>query len=81
MFVQSERFVESHQGIRKPGGGVSINGQESNPTIRKLCLMNLAIQGIEGDIGSHNADSFHNDLHKTLKADYILANLPFYLAA
>jgi type I restriction enzyme M protein len=81
MFVQSERFVSSHQGLITPGGGVSIYGQESNPTTRKLCLMNLAIRGIEANVGEFNADSFHNDLHKTLKADYILANPPFNLSA
>jgi type I restriction enzyme M protein len=77
MFVQSSKFVESHQGNR---GGVTIYGQESNPTTRKLCLMNLAIRGIEADIGEFHEDSFHNDLHKTLKADYVLANPPFNLS-
>lgn len=74
MFVQSEKFVESHQGTI---GDIHIYGQESNPTTWRLCKMNLAIRGIDGDIGPHNADSFHNDLHKTLKADFILANPPF----
>jgi type I restriction enzyme M protein len=78
MFVQSTKFVDSRAGNRQ---NISIYGQESNPTTRKLCLMNLAIRGIEADIGEYNADTFHSDLHKTLKADYILANPPFNLSA
>ena len=77
MFVQSEKFVENHGGKR---GAISIYGQESNPTTWKLCKMNLAIRGIDGDIGQQNADSFHNDLHKDLRADYILANPPFNIS-
>lgn len=77
MFVQSEKFIESHGGST---ADLSVYGQESNPTTWRLCKMNLAIRGIEGDIGSKNADSFHNDLHKTLKADYILANPPFNIS-
>ncbi|WBL15229.1 class I SAM-dependent DNA methyltransferase [Sutcliffiella sp. NC1] len=74
MFVQSEKFVEEHQGKLVD---IAVYGQESNPTTWRLCKMNLAIRGIDGNIGSHNADTFHNDLHKGLKADYILANPPF----
>ncbi len=74
MFVQSEKFVEAHGGRK---GDIAIYGQESNPTTRRLCLMNLAIRGIDGNIGDRQADSFTNDLHKDLKADYILANPPF----
>lgn len=74
MFVQSEKFVEEHQGKL---GDISVYGQESNPTTWKLCKMNLAIRGIDGNLGAHNADTFHNDLHKGLKADYIMANPPF----
>jgi type I restriction enzyme M protein len=74
MFVQSEKFVEAHGGRRSD---LSIFGQESNPTTRRLCKMNLAIRGIEGNIGPKHDDSFHNDLHKDLKADFILANPPF----
>ncbi|MBD7945688.1 SAM-dependent DNA methyltransferase [Psychrobacillus sp. Sa2BUA9] len=74
MFVQSEKFVEGHQGRL---GDISVYGQESNPTTWKLCKMNLAIRGIDNNIGPHNADTFHNDLHKGLKADYIMANPPF----
>jgi type I restriction enzyme M protein len=74
MFVQSEKFVLAHGGRM---GDLSIYGQESNPTTWKLCKMNLAIRGIEGNLGSQNADSFHNDQHKDLKADFILANPHF----
>jgi type I restriction enzyme M protein len=76
MFVQSAKFVDSHSGRRD---NLSIYGQDSNPTTRKLALMNLAIHGIEADLGSRSDDTFHNDLHKTLKADFILANPPFNL--
>jgi len=74
MFVQSERFVEEHGGRR---GDIAIYGQESNPTTWRLAKMNLAIRGLEGDLGPHNADTFHADQHKDLKADFILANPPF----
>ncbi|PJE63229.1 N-6 DNA methylase, partial [Candidatus Roizmanbacteria bacterium CG10_big_fil_rev_8_21_14_0_10_39_6] len=74
MFVQSERFVEEHGGTV---GDISVYGQESNATTWRLCKMNLAIRGIEGNLGESDADSFHNDLHKDLKADFILANPPF----
>jgi type I restriction enzyme M protein len=74
MFVQSERFVKAHGGGI---GDISVFGQESNPTTWKLAKMNLAIRGIENNLGPENADSFHRDLHKDLKADYILANPPF----
>jgi len=74
MFVQSEKFVQAHGGRL---GDISIYGQESNATTWRLAKMNLAIRGIDANLGSHNADSFHNDLHIDLKADYILANPPF----
>ena len=74
LFVQSEKFIEAHGGRV---GDIAIFGQESNPTTWKLALMNLAIRGIEGDLGSHPADTFREDLHPDLKADYILANFPF----
>ncbi len=77
MFVQSEKFVEEHGGRL---GDIAIYGQESNPTTWKLARMNLAIRGIDADLGPHQADSFHNDLHKDLKADYILANPPFNMS-
>jgi predicted RNA methylase len=74
MFVLSERFVEAHGGRV---GDVSIFGQESNPTTWRLAKMNLAIRGIDGNLGVEPADSFHRDLHQDLKADYVLANPPF----
>ena len=74
MFIQSEKFVEAHGGKL---GDISIYGQESNPTTWKLAKMNLAIRGIDANLGPENADSFHRDQHKDLKADYILANPPF----
>ncbi len=74
MFVQSEKFVEAHGG---KVGDVAIYGQESNPTTWRLANMNLAIRGIDGNLGKGNADTFHNDLHPDLKADYVLANPPF----
>jgi type I restriction enzyme M protein len=77
MFVQSEKFISSHGGKRDD---ISIFGQESNPTTWRLCKMNLAIRGIDGDIGKQNADSFHNNLHKDVRADYILANPPFNIS-
>jgi type I restriction enzyme M protein len=74
MFVQSEKFVEAHGGRI---GDISVYGQESNPTTWKLAKMNLAIRGIDNNLGVENADSFRRDLHKDLKADYVLANPPF----
>ena len=77
MFVQSERFVEEHGGRI---GDIAVYGQESNPTTWKLAKMNLAIRGIDVDLGQYQSDSFSNDLHKDLKADYILANPPFNMS-
>ena len=74
MFVQSEKFVQAHGGIRTD---ISIFGQESNPMTWRLAHMNLAIRGIEANLGPQHADTFLNDLHPDLKADYILANPPF----
>ena len=74
MFVQSEKFVESHGGKL---GDISIYGQESNPTTRRLAIMNLALRGIEADFGAENADTFRYDLHPDLRADFVLANPPF----
>lgn len=74
MFVQSHKFVKEHSGNIFD---ISIYGQESNPTTWKLAKMNLAIRGIENNLGSKHADTFHEDLHPTLKADFILANPPF----
>jgi type I restriction enzyme M protein len=75
MFVQSEKFIESHQGKI---GDLSIYGQESNPTTVKLAKMNLAIRGIDANI--QFGDTFTNDLHPDLKADYIIANPPFNIS-
>ena len=74
MFVQSEKFVETHGGKL---GDISIYGQESNPTTRRLAVMNLALRGIEADFGEEHADTFRRDLHPDLRADYVLANPPF----
>ncbi len=74
MFVQSEKFVEAHGGKL---GDISIYGQESNPTTRRLAVMNLALRGIEADFGPEHADTFRRDLHPDLRADYVLANPPF----
>lgn len=75
MFVQSEKFVQAHQG---KVSDIAIYGQESNQTTWKLCRMNLAIRGINGEHVRWNTEgSFMNDLHKDLKADFILANPPF----
>jgi len=72
MFVQSEKFIEAHAGKL---GDISIYGQESNYTTWRLAKMNLAIRGIDAQIG--HGDTFHNDRHPDLKADYVLANPPF----
>lgn len=77
MFVQSARFVENHQGNIN---NISVYGQDSNPTTWKMAQMNLAIHGIEANLGSFNADTFFNDCHPTLKADFIMANPPFNLS-
>ncbi len=77
MFVSSEKIVEAHGGRRRD---ISIYGQESNPTTWRLAIMNLAIRGIEANLGPEHADSFHRDLHPDLKADYILANPPFNMS-
>lgn len=74
MFVQSAKFIRAHSGKR---GTVSIYGQESMPDTRKMAIMNLTIRGLDADLGEFNADTFTNDLHPTLKADFILANPPF----
>jgi type I restriction enzyme M protein len=72
MFVQSEKFVEEHSGKK---GDIYVYGQESNSTTWKLCKMNMAIRGIESNI--QWGDTFHDNKHKDLRADYILANPPF----
>ena len=77
MFVQSEEFIEKHGGRI---GDLSVYGQESNPTTWKLAKMNLALRGIEANLGPHHADTFRNDLHKDLRADFVLANPPFNMS-
>ncbi|MDD3604127.1 MAG: class I SAM-dependent DNA methyltransferase [Kiritimatiellae bacterium] len=77
MFVQSEKFAEAHGGRKTD---LSVYGQESNPTTWRLARMNLAIRGIEADLGEQWADTFHRDQHPDLKADFILANPPFNIS-
>ena len=74
MFVYSERFIEAHGGKR---GQVAVYGQELSAATRKLACMNLAIRGIDYDLGKSYGDTFHNDQHPDLRADYVLANPPF----
>ena len=74
MFVQSAEFVQAHGGKRTD---ISVYGQEFTDTTWKLAKMNLALRGIEADLGSHSADSFTEDLHPDLRADFIIANPPF----
>lgn len=77
MFVQSEKFIEAHSHKR---GAISVYGQEANPDTWKMAKMNMAIRGIDADFGPSHADTFFNDLHPTLKADFIMANPPFNLS-
>ena len=74
MFVQSEKFVRAHTGKRD---AIAVYGQEANPDTWKMAKMNLAIRGIDADLGDHADDTFANDLHKSLKVDFVLANPPF----
>ncbi|HOF16562.1 MAG TPA: class I SAM-dependent DNA methyltransferase [Bacteroidales bacterium] len=74
MFVQSVKFIEAHHGNKKE---ISIYGQEYTNTTYKLAKMNLAIRGISANLGERAANSFSNDQHKDLKADFIMANPPF----
>ena len=76
MFVQSVKFLQAHSGNRNR---ISVYGQESNADTWKMAKMNMAIRGIDADFGPYHADTFFNDLHKTLKADFIMANPPFNL--
>lgn len=77
MFVQSAKFIENHGGTINT---ISIFGQDSNPTTWKMAHMNLAIRGIEADLGKFPADTFFDDRHPQLKADFIMANPPFNLS-
>ncbi len=74
MFVQSEKFIESHGG---KFGDISIYGQESNPTTWRLVAMNLAIRGMDFNLGKEPADTFLRDQHPDLRADFAMANPPF----
>lgn len=78
MFVQSLKFIQAHNGRRNQ---VTVYGQESNYTTWRLARMNMAIRGIEAKLGVWAADTFHEDLHPDLRADYILANPPFNICA
>lgn len=77
MFVQSAKFITEHSGNIN---NISVYGQDSNPTTWKMATMNLAIRGIWADLGKYNADTFFNDCHSTLKADFVMANPPFNLS-
>ena len=77
MFVQSAKFIQAHSGKR---GAISVYGQESNADTWKMAKMNMAIRGIDANFGEYQADTFFNDLHPTLKADFIMANPPFNLS-
>ena len=77
MFVQSAKFVEEHQGKL---GDIYILGQEYTATTWRLAKMNLAIRGLDANLGERDADTFTNDQHKNMRADYILANPPFNIS-
>lgn len=77
MFVQSEKFVESHGGRC---GDISIYGQESNPTTWRLVAMNLAIRGMDFNLGKEPADTFTRNQHADLRADFIMAKPPFNIS-
>ncbi len=77
MFVQSLKFIEAHDGQRKE---ITVYGQESNRTTWRMAKMNLAIRGIEAKLGPKHGDSFHEDLHPDLRADFILSNPPFNIS-
>ncbi len=77
MFVQSAKFKDAHAKQVMKKGDLSIYGQELMADTRKLCKMNLAVHGIEGNLGKTYGSTFTNDQHNTLRADYILANPPF----
>ena len=74
MFVQSVKFIQAHSGNRQH---IAVYGQEATSDTWKMAKMNLAIRGIDADFGPYHADTFTNDLHPTLKADFIMANPPF----
>ncbi len=73
MFVQSAKFLKAHGGTK----GMSVYGQEANPDTWRMAKINMAVRGINANFGPYHADTFTNDLHPTLKADFIMANPPF----
>jgi type I restriction enzyme M protein len=77
MFVQADRFIKAHGGVRND---ISVFGQEQNPTTWRLAKMNLALRGIDANLGQQWGDSFGNDLHPDLRADFVLANPPFNIS-
>ncbi len=77
MFVQADRFVKAHGGVRND---ISVFGQEQNPTTWRLAKMNLALRGIDANLGTQWGDSFGHDLHPDLRADFIIANPPFNIS-
>jgi type I restriction enzyme M protein len=77
MFVQADRFIKAHGGVRND---ISVFGQENNPTTWRLGKMNLALRGIDANLGPQWGDSFGNDLHPDLRADFVLANPPFNIS-
>jgi type I restriction enzyme M protein len=80
MFVQSAKFKDAHQKTLGKKGDLAVYGQELMAATRRLCLMNLAVHGLDGDLGQTYGSTFTNDQHKTLRADYILANPPFNIS-
>ena len=74
MFVQSAKFLQAHGGSRS---GISVYGQEANPDTWKMAKINMAVRGLHADFGEYPADTFTDDRHPTLKADFVMANPPF----
>ncbi len=77
MFVQADRFIKAHGGVKND---ISVYGQEQNPTTWRLAKMNLALRGIDANLGPQWGDSFGNDLHPDLRADFVIANPPFNIS-
>lgn len=77
MFVQADKFIKAHGGVRND---ISVFGQEMNPTTWRLAKMNLALRGIDANLGGQWGDSFSNDQHPDLRADFIIANPPFNIS-
>jgi type I restriction enzyme M protein len=77
MFVQADRFVKAHGGVRND---IAVYGQEMNPTTWRLAKMNLALRGIDANLGPQWGDTFANDLHPDLRADFVIANPPFNIS-